>query len=545
MNGVAAMAEILRREGVEFLAAFPYQPLIEECAKLDIRPVLCRQERMGSAIADGISRTTNGKRVGVYSMQHGPGTENSFPGAAQAFSDNVPTLMLPGGPDVGRQGVSPDFFAVPHYERVTKWAAQVNSVERLPELMRRAFYNLRTGKGGPVLVELPGDVGATEYPGELAYEPVRANRFGPDSADVREVAKVLTGAKNLVIHAGQGVLYAEATDELEQLAELLQAPVMTTLPGKSGFPENHPLALGASAVSTTKPISVFLDRADVVFGIGTSLTRTSYGRTIPNGKVIIHSTNDPADVNKDYKADLALIGDAKLVLEAVIAEIKAQTNGIGNRNDAATASEVQAVKQEWLDEWMSHFTSDETPLNQYRIIWDLMHLVDRTNTIITHDAGSPRDQLVPFWETVAPRTYQGWGKSTQLGYGLGITMGAKLAEPDKLCVNIMGDAAIGMVGMDFETAVRNNLGILTIVFNNGAMAIERNSMPIAIEKFGTVYQGGDYRSVAKALGGWGVRVEQPEQIVPSLQQAIEVTKTGKPALVEFIVKEGFDFSRYP
>ena len=161
MNGVAAMAEILRREGVEFLASFPYQPLIEECAKLDIRPVLCRQERMGSAIADGISRTTNGKRVGVYSMQHGPGAENSFPGAAQAFSDNVPTLMLPGGPDVGRQGVSPDFFAVPHYERVTKWAAQVNSVERLPELMRRAFYNLRTGKGGPVLVELPGDVGAT------------------------------------------------------------------------------------------------------------------------------------------------------------------------------------------------------------------------------------------------------------------------------------------------------------------------------------------------------------------------------------------------
>jgi acetolactate synthase-1/2/3 large subunit len=512
---------------------------------VDIRPVLCRQERIGSAIADGISRTTNGKQIGVFSMQRGPGSENSIPGAIQSFADNVPMLMLPGGPDMARLGVSPEFFAVPHYERVTKWSAQINSVDRIPELMRRAFYNLRTGKGGPVMVELPHNVADAEYPGELKYEPVKPNRYGPDPVDVREVASALMSAKNLVIHAGQGVLYAEATDELEQLAELLQAPVMTTLPGKSGFPENHPLALGASAISTTKPISVFLARADVVFGIGTSFTRTSYGKTIPDDKVIIHSTNDPTDINKDYKADLALIGDSKLVLEALIAEINAQTNGIGNRNDDQTASEVQVVKKEWLDEWMSHFTSDETPLNQYRIIWDLMHLVDRANTIITHDAGSPRDQLVPFWESTAPRTYQGWGKTTQLGYGLGITMGAKLVEPDKLCINIMGDAAIGMVGMDFETAVRNNLGILTIVFNNGAMAIERDSMPIAIEKFGSVYVGGDYRGVAESLGGWAVRVEKPEQILPSLRQAIEITKTGKPALVEFIVKEGFDFSRYP
>ncbi|MCH8899241.1 MAG: hypothetical protein IH942_01965, partial [Acidobacteria bacterium] len=196
-------------------------------------------------------------------------------------------------------------------------------------------------------------------------------------------------------------------------------------------------------------------------------------------------------------------------------EIKRETKGVGNRNNGSTAAEVMAVKKEWLDEWAPQFTSVETPLNQYRIIWDLMHLVDRSNTIITHDAGSPRDQLAPFWESVAPRTYQGWGKSTQLGYGLGLTMGAKLAEPDKLCVNIMGDAAIGMVGMDLETAVRNELGILTIVLNNGAMAIERDTMPIAIEKYGSVYQGGDYRAVAKALGGWGVRVERPEEIVPA------------------------------
>tara|TARA_B100000949_G_C14054128_1_gene354922 strand:- start:240 stop:662 length:423 start_codon:yes stop_codon:yes gene_type:complete len=139
----------------------------------------------------------------------------------------------------------------------------------------------------------------------------------------------------------------------------------------------------------------------------------------------------------------------------------------------------------------------------------------------------------------------GWGKSTQLGYGLGITMGAKLAEPDKLCINIMGDAAIGMVGLDIETAVRSNLGILTIVFNNGAMAIERKTMPFAAEKYGSVFLGGNYRDISKALGGWAERVDQPDQFIPVLTRAIEVTKTGQPAMVECLTKEGFDFSRYP
>ena len=544
MKGVEAIAQILKQEGTEFLACFPYQPLIEASAKVGIRPVLCRQERIGMAIADGFSRTTNGKRLGVFAMQHGPGTENSFPGAAQAFADNVPLLLLPGGYATNRSFVRPDFSAIENYANVTKWQAQVADVQRIPDFMRRAFYQLRTGRGGPVLLEVPADVWTADFDGDLDYTPVNGNRTAPDPQDVEEAAKVLLGAKRPVIHAGQGVMYAEATEELERLAELLQAPVMTTMQGKSAFPENHPLALGAATGAGPKPVFQFLSKADVVFGIGCSFTRTSYGQTISPGKVMIHSTNDAADVNKDYRIDQAVIGDAKLVLQALIDEIGSRTNGVGNRNNGDAAVEVAAVKKEWLDDWMPQLTSSETPLNQYRVIWDLLHTVDRANTIITHDAGSPRDQLVPFWECVAPRTYMGWGKTTQLGYGLGIIMGAKLAEPDKVCINYMGDAAIGMVGMDIETAARNKIGILTIVSNNGAMAIERASMPFAIEEYGSHSQGGDYRNVAKALGGWGVRVEKPEEIVPAIKDAIEVTKTGQPALVECITKENFDFSRY-
>jgi len=541
MNGAEAIAEILKREGTEFLACYPRQSLIEACAKAGIRPVLCRQERMGMAIADGFSRTTNGKRIGVFTMQQGPGTENAFPGAAQAFSDNVPILLLPGGEQTGKRAVSPNFSAVDNYRHVTKWLAEVTHPDRIPELMRRAFYQLRTGKGGPVLLEVPREMWTAELSRPIDYTPVRGNRFAPDPADVAEAARVLIKAKAPVIHAGQGVLYAEATDALVRLATLLDAPVMTTLPGKSAFPETHPLSLGASAVSTTGMIAHFLGAADVVFGIGTSFTRTNYGRTIPPGKTMVHSTNDPADVNKDYAADHAVIGDAKLVLDALIAEVERQG---GRQGGGDAARDVAAVRKRWLDEWMPHLTSAEVPLSPYRIIWDLLHTVDPANTIITHDAGSPRDQIVPFWTAPVPRSYMGWGKSTQLGYGLGIIMGAKLAAPDKVCINIMGDAAIGMVGMDIETAARNGIGILTIVLNNGVMAIERDSMPFAIEKFGAHTQGGNYKDVAIALGGWGTRVAQPGEIVPALKQAIEVTRTGRPALVEFMTKECTDISRY-
>lgn len=542
MNGGDVVAEILKREGTEFLSVFPAQNLIDPAAKVGIPPIICRQERVGMAIADGFSRTTNGKRLGVFAMQRGPGSENAFPGAAQAFSDNVPLLLIADGNETTRAHISPNFSSVVNYRNVTKWVAEANYVERIPELMRRAFYQLRTGKGGPVLIEVPSDMWTAEFPGELDYEPVNGNRFGPDPDEVRKISEVLLGAENPVIYAGQGCLYAEAWNELQEIAELLQAPVMTTLPGKSAFPEDHPLALGSSAVSTTGMIYHFLNRADVVFGIGTSLTRTTYGRSVPSGKVIVHSTNDPADVNKDHRTDHSLIGDAKLVLESLIAEIKETTNGDGHRKSRDVGPEVSAVKKEWLDQWMPQLTSDEEPINQYRIIWDLMHHVDRPNTIVTHDAGSPRDQIVPFWEPVAPRTYMGWGKSTQLGYGLGLIMGAKLAEPEKLCVNMMGDAAIGMVGMDIETAVRHKIGILTIVFNNGIMAIERSHMPYATEKYDSLDQGGNYAKVAEGLGAWSKRVERVKDLIPCIDEAIEVTKSGQPALLDCIVKEGYDFS---
>src|SRR5262249_538545 len=254
---------------------------------------------------------------------------------------------------------------------------------------------------------------------------------------------------------------------------------------------------------------------------------------------------DPADLNKDVRAEHALIGDAGLTLEALLAEVKRALGGKPRGRADAVAKEIAAVKAEWLAQWMPQLTSKDTPPSPSRAIWDLPHTVDAANTIITHDAGSPRDQLSPFWECTAPLTYIGWGKTTQLGSGLGYAMGAKLAQPDKLCINVWGDAAIGFTGMDFETAVRERIPILSILLNNFSMAIELPIMRTATAKYRSTDISGDYAAMARAFGGYGERVTDPSEIVPAIKRAIVKTQEGVPALLEFITEKAEDFSMYP
>src|SRR5207237_9845904 len=220
---------------------------------------------------------------------------------------------------------------------------------------------------------------------------------------------------------------------------------------------------------------------DLMLGVGCSFTETSFGIAMPKGKTMIQSTLYPGHLNKDVEARIGLVGDAGLVLDALLEEIGKTV--ASDRNASAVVAEIAALHEEWLAKWMPKLKSNDAPLNPYRVLWDLQHTVDVKNTIITHDAGSPRDQLSPFWKAVEPLSYLGWGKTTQLGYGLGLAMGAKLARPDKLCINVWGDAAIGFTSMDFETAVRERIPIMSILLSNFSMAIELKVMPISSEKY--------------------------------------------------------------
>jgi len=206
---------------------------------------------------------------------------------------------------------------------------------------------------------------------------------------------------------------------------------------------------------------------------------------------------------------------------------------------------IAEMREGWLAEWLPKITSDETPLSPYRVLAELARTVDVANTIITHDAGSPRDQLSPFWLSRTPLSYIGWGKTTQLGYGLGLAMGAKLVHPDKLCINVWGDAAIGFTGMDFETAVRDRIPILSILLNNFSMACELPIMQISTEKYRATDISGDYAALARALGGYGERVTAPGDIVPAIRRGIEQTRNGVPTLLEFITKKETAASRFP
>jgi thiamine pyrophosphate-dependent acetolactate synthase large subunit-like protein len=476
-----AIAEIMKREGIEILCGYPVNHIIEHAAAADIRPVMVRQERIGLHMADAISRVTSGRTIGAFCMQHGPGAENAMGGVAQCYGESVPVLVLPMGYARRIANIEPNFNSSQTMKAFAKSAEPINIAAEVGNIFRRAFTRLKNGRGGPVIVEIPADMWNEEVPEPLNYTPVLRTRYGADPVHVKEAAALLIAARRPVIYAGQGVHYARAWPQLKRLAERLAIPVTTSLGGKSSFPETHPLSLGSGGLAVPRAVPKFLGEAD---------------KTV-----------------------------------------------ISDRDATAVAAEISASHKEWLAKWMPKLTHNDAPLNPYRVLWDLQHTVDINNTIITHDAGSPRDQLSPFWKAVEPLSYLGWGKTTQLGYGLGLAMGAKLAKPDKLCINVWGDAAIGFTGMDFETAVRERIPIMSILLNNFSMAIELKVMPVSTEKYRSTDISGDYAAMARAFGGYGERVTKPEDIIPAIKRGVAKTKEGIPVLLEFITSKETEVSR--
>ena len=537
MQGADAIARILQLEGVEYLFSYPNHPLIDAAARLGIRPIIARGEKTLINIADGFCRANNGRSPAVIVVQSGPGIENAFGALAQAFADSIPLLVIPGGPDQHRLGEPPEFDPLPVYRNISKWVGRINFPDRIPELMRRAFAQLRNGRGGPVLLELPRDVSSAEVE-EFPYTPARAYRSAGNPEDVQQAARALLEATRPVLHVGHGVLWAEACDELRELAELVQAPVMTTMAAKSAFPEDHPLSIGAGGHTLSDTAASFLVKADLVFGIGCSFARGAFSTPIPGNKRLVQITHDAANIDRDYAVEHAVVGDAKLVLRQLIDQVRSQSGG--SKADGV-AGEIQRLKQAERQKWQPRLTSDATPISPYRVIAELMNALDRRRAIITHDSGNPRDQLLTSFEALVPRGYIGWGKSTQLGTGLGIALGAKLAKPDHTVVNVMGDLAFGTVGMEVETAVRERLPILTVILNNGRMGGYGHHMPDASQRYGANLLSGDYTRVAAGLGAYAEQVASPGDIGSAIQRALQANRDGQTAVLEMLTGEETDY----
>ena len=548
MRGAEAVIRALEKEGVQYIAGFSgggLNPLWEPLRTSDsIKVFAARHERLGVEIADGYARAT--QSVGVAMTGTGPGATNTLTGIAGCYADNIPVLLLMGQHPLRNLGkeyqqeVSSSIF-----DGLVKWKGTLTRVDDIPGIMRRAFTALRSGSPGPVVLEMPGDVLSAEgADAALQYDPVGPGRkAAPDPQDIERAADFLVQATFPILNVGGGALAAGAADEVKELAELLSLPVATTLVGKSVFPEDHPLALGLGVYPrsryATGPALHINRRADVVLAVGNSyrLPNGTDGRPIPPGVKLIHINADAADLNKTYRADIAILADAKLALRDLIGAVRDRLGpGKGGVKPAITA-EIQRARAKWLEEWRPVFTDPAAPTNGYRVIYDLMQVIERDKTIAIHDAGGSRGYLAPFWVATKPLTYIGMGGMAAMGWSMGAAIGAKLGRPDHLVVHLLGDASFGMTGMELETAVRMGLPTLTVVINNGGigggmMGMNRpGGTPPAVAQL-----GGNFSIVAQGLGAYSERVEHPDNLMPAYRRAIRATEEGQAALVEVMIK---------
>jgi thiamine pyrophosphate-dependent acetolactate synthase large subunit-like protein len=526
-------ARILKSEGIPWVSCYPTNHVNNALGEEGVPILMMGEERFAVAVADAFSRVTCGKQIGVCTVManlNAAGIQMAYGAIAQAWEDSSPLLVITEGVGQGA-GRHTHYDMAEALKFVTKWVGKVDRADLVPDYARRAFTQLRSGRPGPVLLIIPRDLGDYEED-EHPYTTVKGWRSGPDPDDVRTAIRTLLAAKDPVLYVGEGVLYADATSELLQFAELAQVPVLTTLKGKSAFPENHPLALGIRGSLAEH----FLRRCDVLFSIGSSLFPNRFSHAVPDAdkKTIVQCTVDTLDLNRSYETRHAVVGDARLTLQALIQELSAR----GSRQKAELVEEIRAGKEAFRAKFRPWMESTVTPMNPYRVLGDLIKVLDPRNSFVTADSGNTRDQTSTVYEAQIPRGYLGWGNVSTLGFSLAGAVAAKLAYPDRQCVHITGDAGVCYMMGNFEAVARYRIGITTLHINNGGYS-----------GYGPGFWGAGHdpytwkvsdhasacmASMARAVGFHGEDVTVPSEISPALERALDENARGRPAFLEFI-----------
>jgi acetolactate synthase-1/2/3 large subunit len=530
-NGVA---RILKAEGVNWISCYPTSHINNALGEEGVPIYMMGEERFGVAVADAFSRVTCGKRIGVCTAMaslNAAGIQMAYGAIAQAWEDSSPLLVLAEGLGTGASRHT-HFDIAEALRPVTKLVLKIDRANLVPDYMRRAFTQLRSGRPGPVLVLVPNDLGEydeAQYP----YTPVKGWRSAPDPDDVKNAVKALLAAKDPMLYVGEGVYYADATEELRQFAELAQMPVLTTLKAKGTFPENHPLSIGVRGSHAAH----FLTKCDLVFSIGSSLFPNRFSHSIPEAekKTIVQCTVDTLDINRSYETKHAVIGDAKLTLQALIAELSIV--GVGKKN-GAVVEEIRAAKKTFQEKFQPLMESNEKPMNPYRVIGDLMKVLDPKKSFVTADSGNTRDQTSTVYEAQIPRGHLGWGNVSTLGFSFAGAFAAKLAYPDRQCVNITGDAGVCYMMGSFEAAARYGVGITTLHINNGGYSgygpgfWGKGHDPYTCTV--STHEQACMASMARAVGYHAEDVSEPAAVIPALKRAFDENAKGRPAFLEFL-----------
>ena len=527
------IARILKQEKVPWVSTFPVSKVNNAFGREGLKLLMMRDDRYAVSVADAYSRINNGNKIGVCTFSGGvnaAGEQVAYSGIAQAYEDNSPVLCIVDAVPAGSTE-NTRFDQNASLRGVAKWYGYLDQPERTPEFMRRAFTMLRTGRPGPVVLGIPN--ASARY--DETVDPYRSPKGWkslPDPDDIRIAVDELLSARSPILFVGEGVLYSNATEELQAFAEKANLPVITTLKAKGAFPENHPLSVGVRGDHVLK----FMNEADLVFAVGASISPGRFGHGIPdaNKKKIIQCNIDEYDVNRMYATHHAIIGDARSTLSSLVASLAESI-----RPDVAP--NVKSIKDEAMTQYREVMESDAKPINPYRVYGDLMKVLNRKNSFVTHESGNTRDQLSTAYETLIPRGFLGWGNVSSLGYSFPAVTAAKLAHPDRECVAVIGDAALSYMLGNLEVLSRLKIGITIVHINNGGFSgygpgfWGEGHDPYTFDVLGS--EDINMTAAIEQIGWKTERVTEPDYVSAALSRALKHNQKNQPAYIEIIASQ--------
>lgn len=528
-SGAEILVQSLIDQGVDTIFGYPGGQVLaiyDALYDADIRHILTRHEQGAVHAADGYARASG--RPGVCLATSGPGATNLVTGIANAHMDSVPMVAITG--QVTKASLGRDSFQEADITGITlpitKHNYLVKDIDDLAFTIKEAFHVATSGRPGPVLVDIPSDIsgGLTEYvePGPIKLPGYRPVLEGSQEQINKAVALILDSERP-VIYAGGGVVNSGANEELRQFAELLLAPVATTLMGLGGFPGDHPLSLGMLGMHGSRYANYAICESDLIITVGARFSNRVTGNIdffAPEAK-IIHIDIDPAEIGKNVRVDIPIVGDIKVVLNQLLPRLQAKLPGIW---------------QEKIQQWKKEYPIDFEPngnLKPQQVIKEIYNATDGNARIAT-EVGQHQMWAAQYYTYTRPRTFISSGGLGTMGYGFPAAIGVQVACPDEVVFDIAGDGSIQMNTQEFATAVNYDLPVNVAVLNNGFLGMVRQWQELFYNRrySYTELVNPDFVKLAEAYGAEGIRVTKEAELRPALEQAI---RSSKPVMLDFII----------